>query len=213
MKLKTIHVGLILIAAGIFLSGCSGPKTGKDPAANADKPIELSQPLPENTEKEAANMRESFVKEQESKDYKAIKDREKRMPYAGLVGDDYERIITLVELADRIAGTYNFIATYPDSPYKEEITMWKSEYLHEYLFGNFKYTSSFDWMNGSNIFLKEHLKSYEDSKVKYKGTAFVSTLDEYTNLIKNEGNRMTDKVRDFAKKNSKYEEAIFKCPN
>ncbi|NTW05773.1 MAG: hypothetical protein HGA27_06615 [Peptococcaceae bacterium] len=150
---------------------------------------------------------------QESIDYKAIKDREKNMPYAGLKGDDYVRIISLAELADRTAAAYNFIEDYPNSPNIKEITQWKNEYLHDYLFGNFKYSSSFQWMDGSNMFLQEYINSYEDSKAKYKGTTFASVLDEYTNLIKIEGNNMTDKVRAFVDKNAEYSELIiFKLP-
>ncbi|MDF9408725.1 hypothetical protein L7E55_10225 [Pelotomaculum isophthalicicum JI] len=40
MKLKAIFIGFILIAAGIFLSGCTGSKDGKAPAANAEQSIE-----------------------------------------------------------------------------------------------------------------------------------------------------------------------------
>jgi hypothetical protein len=68
-------------------------------------------------------------------------------------------------------------------------------------------------MNGSDIFLEEYLKSYEASKIKYKGTAFATILDEYTILIKNESNKMTVKVRDFVKNNSEYKEVIFKLPS
>lgn len=196
MKTKAIYVGLVLIAVVIILSGCTG--------SGADKTL---------TEKNDADMKISSLREQEDKDYTAIKDREKSMPYAGLVGDDYVRIITLDELADRIAADDKFIAAFPESTHREEIAMWRSEYLHDYLFGNFKYTSSFDWINGSDIFFEEYLKSYEASKLKYKGTAFAAILDEYTSLIKNEGGKMTDKVRDFVKNNSKYEEVIFKFPN
>lgn len=166
-----------------------------------------------NVEIWSGEMRKYLMKAQESKDYAAIKDREKRTPYAGLVGDDYKRIIPLDELAGRIAATYKFITAYPDSPYKEEMTLWKSEYLHDYLFGNFKYTASFEWMDGSNIFLEEHLNSYGDSKEKYKSSAFGSLLDEYVNLVNSEGNMMTDKVRDFVEKNSKDEQVVFQLPN
>ena len=196
MKPKVIYIGLVLIAVGILLAGCAGPKADKG-----------------STEKNDVDMKTSSLTEQENKDYTTIKDREKNMPYAGLVGDDYVRIITLDELADRIAAADKFIAAYPKSTYQDEIAVWRSEYLHDYLFGNFKYTSSFDWMNGSDIFLEEYLKSYEASKLKYKGTAFAAILDEYTILIKNEGNKMTDKVRDFVKNNSEYKEVIFKLPS
>lgn len=166
----------------------------------------------ENVRKWDAALKKYLMTAQESKDYTTIKDREKRSPYAGLVGDDYMRVVPLDELAARTAAACKFIADYPSSPCREEMTVWKDEYLHDYLSGNFKYSSSFDWMSGSNAFMQDHLKSYEDSKEKYKGTAFASLLNEYTKLIKQEGNRMTDKVRDFVAKYSKDEQVIFKLP-
>lgn len=195
MRLKIIFISLALVAAGM-LSGCAGSGSMNGPDARKT----IIQPAPGG-------------KAQESKDYAAIKDREKRTPYAGLVGDDYKRIIPLDELAGRIDATCKFITAYPDSPYKEEMALWKSEYLHDYIFGNFKYTASFEWMDGSNIFLKDYLNSYEDSKEKYKGSAFGSLLDEYVKLVNSEGNMMTDRVRDFVEKNSKYEQVVFQLPS
>jgi flagellar hook-basal body complex protein FliE len=64
----------------------------------------------------------------------------------------------------------------------------------------------------SNAFYEKHLKSYENSREKYKGTAFGALLDEYIKLINNENKKMTDKVRDFVKKHSKDEQVVFKCP-
>jgi hypothetical protein len=193
--MKKLCLICLLFASVIFFSGCSTIE--KNPLNDAGK-----TPLENNNNA------------QESIDYKAIKDREKNMPYAGLKGDDYVRIISLAELADRTAATYKFIENYPGSLNIEEINQWRNEYTHDYLFGNFKYTSSFQWMDGSNIFLQEYLDSYEVSKGKYRDTIFASLLDDYTSLIKIEDNKMTDKVRAFVDKNAKYSDLIiFKLPN
>lgn len=222
--MKRHYLACLLLAVMLF-SGCSIQKAqlkDKEDNASPDKDNAVVEVKSENIAPQPAGKDPAGVekvteqknsRDREAADYKSIKDREKSMPYAGLVSDDYERIISLDELVVRIAATYKFLEDYPASPYKEEINKWKSEYLHDYMFGNFKYTSSFQWMDGSNIFSKEYLKSYENSQVKYKGTAFASLLNEYTALIKNEGNKMTDKVRAFVSKNSKDEQVIFKLPN
>ncbi|MDF9409592.1 MAG: hypothetical protein A4E52_02111 [Pelotomaculum sp. PtaB.Bin013] len=222
--MKKYYLACLLLAAMLF-SGCSIQKDqlkgmedntspDKDNAVVEVKPaINAPQPAVKNPAEVEKVTEQKNNRDREAADYKSIKDREKSMPYAGLVSDDYKRIISLDELAARIAATYKFLEDYPDSPYREEISKWRSEYLHDYMFGNFKYTSSFQWMDGSNIFSKEYLKSYEDSQLKYKGTAFASLLNEYTALIKNEGNKMTDKVRAFVSKNSKDEQVIFKLPS
>lgn len=201
--------------------------------AEPQKQLEQAAPAPEQrtpviqaTEAEPQNQLEQGVpvllndqapirvnnREQEAADYKLIKDQEKNTPYAGLVSDDYVRVITLDELACRVAAVDKFLADYPASPHKDEMTKWRDEYLHDYLFGNFKYTSSFQWMDGSNKMSEEYLKSYADAIIKYKGTAFAALLEEYTTLLKHEGNKMSDKVRAFVAENAKDEQVIFKLP-
>ncbi|OPY59024.1 MAG: hypothetical protein A4E55_00393 [Pelotomaculum sp. PtaU1.Bin035] len=219
------HYWVCLLLTAMLLAGCSTRKAQlsvEESNTPPDKNSAVVEVKPENRNLQPAGKsltKAEKVTEQKNNrdrevvDYKSIKDREKSMPYAGLVSDDYERIISLDELAGRIAATYKFLEDYPASPDKEEMTRWRNEYLHDYLSGNYKYTSSFQWMDGSNVFSKEYLKSYEDSKEKYKGTAFGALLEEYTTLIKNEGNKMTDKVRAFVNKNSKDEQVIFKLPN
>ena len=215
---KYYLICFLLIA--ILLSGCSNDKysnSSKDKNIAIDDKSEniTAQPNdknPEETIKEEKVLEQTNKPTQESIDYMKIIDMEKNIPYAGLKGDDYVRIISLDELADRVVATFKFIETYPTSPNKEEMTKWKNEYLHDYLFGNFKYTSSFQWMDGSNVFLQEFLKNYEDSKVKYKGTAFASLINDYTDLIKKEDNKMTDNVRTFVENHAKDEQVIFKLP-
>lgn len=232
MKLSVKKNMIVTVVVGlgvgmIFISGCSKGdlkvNANVETKTNTQKSDSKLDQITTTAQPDSINNDVLIQQISEEKDYKDIKEEERLVPYAGLKGDDYLRVISLEELAHRIANTYEFLKKYPKSAHASEIMQWKNEYLHDYLYGNFKYDTSFNWMDekaasnlNERVFYDEFLKSYEASISKYKGTDFAVLLETYLKLIKSQGNKTTEDVRKFVDDNAKYDEsnpAIFKLPN
>jgi len=135
-----------------------------------------------------AEMFDNCVSE-EMATYLAILGRESSDHYIKSSYDDMDRGISLDELSSRILMTENFLDAYPESSKIEIISKYHTEYLWEYLYGNTKYGTSFDWMTDNEMcnLYKEFSVHYAKTISENEGSELAGILKKYLQSIKENG--------------------------
>lgn len=111
--------------------------------------------------------------------------------------DDLSRGISLDELVSRILMTENYLKDFPDSKRANIVKQINIEYLSDYLYGNTKYYTSFDWMDDFKLY-DEFAEHYAKTIAENEGTGLAKRLKEFLKSIEeNDGavdtrNRMVD---------------------